>query len=46
MPVGTAATVKGLTQGALEQLGAREVLFPGDLPLLAGDDPAGSAPRF
>ena len=32
--------------GALEQLGAREVLFPGDLPLLVGDDPAGSAPRF
>src|ERR1035438_5595010 len=32
--------------GALEQLGAREVLFPGDLPLLAADDRAGSAPRF
>ncbi|MEI9972929.1 MAG: hypothetical protein WDO73_13220 [Ignavibacteriota bacterium] len=32
--------------GALEQLGAREVLFPGDLPLLAGDDPSGAAPRF
>jgi DNA mismatch repair protein MutS len=32
--------------GALEQLGAREVLFPGDLPLLSGDDPAGAAPRF
>ena len=30
--------------GALEQLGAREVLFPGDLPLLAGADRAG--PRF
>jgi DNA mismatch repair protein MutS len=30
--------------GALEQLGAREVLFPGDLPLLAGEDRAG--PRF
>ncbi len=30
--------------GALEQLGAREVLFPGDLPLLAGQDRAG--PRF
>jgi DNA mismatch repair protein MutS len=26
--------------GALEQLGAREVLFPGDLPLLSGDEPA------
>jgi queuine tRNA-ribosyltransferase len=26
MPVGTAATVKGLTQGALEQLGARIIL--------------------
>src|SRR5579885_1428263 len=24
--------------GALEQLGAREVLFPGDLPLLTGED--------
>jgi DNA mismatch repair protein MutS len=32
--------------GALEQLGAREVLFPGDLPLLRGDDPSGAAPRF
>jgi DNA mismatch repair protein MutS len=32
--------------GTLEQLGARDVLFPGDLPLLSGDDPAGSAPRF
>jgi len=32
--------------GALEQLGAREVLFPGDLPLLAGDNPAGAAPRY
>jgi len=30
--------------GALEQLGAREVLFPGDLPLLAGQDRGG--PRF
>ncbi|HEY2015174.1 MAG TPA: DNA mismatch repair protein MutS, partial [Bryobacteraceae bacterium] len=30
--------------GALEHLGAREVLFPGDLPLLAGQDRAG--PRF
>jgi DNA mismatch repair protein MutS len=30
--------------GALEHLGAREVLFPGDLPLLAGEDRAG--PRF
>jgi DNA mismatch repair protein MutS len=30
--------------GALEQLGAREVLFPGDLPLLAGE--AGPGPRF
>ncbi len=30
--------------GALEQLGAREVLFPGDLPLFAGEDRAG--PRF
>src|SRR5580692_1518298 len=32
--------------GALEQLGAREVLFPGDLPLLAGDNPAGAAARY
>ena len=30
--------------GALEQLGAREVLFPGDLPLLAGQERP--APRF
>ncbi len=30
--------------GALEQLGAREVLFPGDLPLLTGEDRTG--PRF
>src|ERR1035437_6215458 len=30
--------------GALEQLGAREVLFPSDLPLLIGDERAG--PRF
>src|SRR4051794_3471261 len=30
--------------GALEHLGAREVLFPGDLPLLAGEDRSG--PRF
>ena len=30
--------------GALEQLGAREVLFPADLPLLAGEERAG--PRF
>ena len=30
--------------GALEQLGAREVLFPGDLPLLAGD--GHGSPRF
>jgi len=30
--------------GALEQLGAREVLFPTDLPLLAGEERAG--PRF
>jgi DNA mismatch repair protein MutS len=30
--------------GALEQLGAREVLFPGDLPLLNGEDHIG--PRF
>jgi DNA mismatch repair protein MutS len=30
--------------GALEQLGAREVLFPGELPLLIGEERAG--PRF
>ena len=30
--------------GALEHLGAREVLFPADLPLLTGDERAG--PRF
>jgi DNA mismatch repair protein MutS len=30
--------------GALEHLGAREVLFPADLPLLTGEDRAG--PRF
>ena len=30
--------------GALEHLGAREVLFPGGLPLLTGDERAG--PRF
>jgi DNA mismatch repair protein MutS len=30
--------------GAIEQLGAREVLFPGDLPLLTGEDRIG--PRF
>jgi len=30
--------------GAVEQLGAREVLFPGDLPLLAGQERP--APRF
>jgi DNA mismatch repair protein MutS len=30
--------------GALEHLGAREVLFPGDLPLLAAEDRSG--PRF
>ncbi|HEV2446960.1 MAG TPA: DNA mismatch repair protein MutS [Candidatus Sulfopaludibacter sp.] len=34
----------GEVAGALEQLGAREVLFPGDLPLLAGEDRRG--PRF
>jgi len=28
----------GEVAGALEQLGAREVLFPGDLPLLTGED--------
>ena len=32
------------TAGALEHLGAREVLFPGDLPLLMREDRAG--PRF
>jgi DNA mismatch repair protein MutS len=30
--------------GTIEQLGAREVLFPGDLPLLTGEDRGG--PRF
>jgi DNA mismatch repair protein MutS len=30
--------------GAIEHLGAREVLFPGDLPLLSGEDRTG--PRF
>src|SRR5436190_6300835 len=30
--------------GALEHLGAREVLFPGDLPLLSGEERSG--PRF
>src|SRR3954451_25128272 len=30
--------------GALEHLGAREVLFPGDLPLLSGEER--SSPRF
>ncbi len=30
--------------GALEQLGAREVLFPGELPLLTGQE--GPTPRF
>jgi DNA mismatch repair protein MutS len=30
--------------GAIEHLGAREVLFPGDLPLMAAEDRAG--PRF
>jgi DNA mismatch repair protein MutS len=34
----------GEVAGALEQLGAREVLFPGDLPLLMGEDRMG--PRF
>src|SRR3954454_13359953 len=34
----------GDVAGALEHLGAREVLFPGDLPLLAGEDRTG--PRF
>jgi len=32
--------------GALEQLGAREVLFPGDLPLPAAEDRAGAGVRF
>ena len=32
--------------GLLEQLGAREVLFPGDLPLLSGDTTSEAAPRF
>jgi DNA mismatch repair protein MutS len=32
--------------GALEQLNAREVLFPGDLPLFAAEDRAAGAPRF
>jgi DNA mismatch repair protein MutS len=35
----------GEVAGALEQLGAREVLFPGDLPLFANGD-SGGAPRF
>ncbi|MGA2269522.1 MAG: DNA mismatch repair protein MutS [Bryobacteraceae bacterium] len=35
----------GEVAGALEHLGAREVLFPGDLPLLAGEDRGGGAPR-
>ena len=34
----------GDVAGAIEQLGAREVLFPGDLPLLMGEDRIG--PRF
>src|SRR4051812_20772640 len=34
----------GEVAGALEHLGAREVLFPGDLPLVSGEDRAG--PRF
>ena len=34
----------GEVAGALEHLGAREVLFPGDLPLLSGEDRSG--PRF
>ena len=34
----------GEVAGALEQLGAREVLFPGGLPLLRGEDRSG--PRF
>ena len=32
----------GEVSGALEQLGAREVLFPGDLPLVAADERANS----
>src|ERR1700691_5445075 len=35
--------------GAIEHLGAREVLFPGDLPLLAAEDRTGrlnSSPRY
>src|ERR1019366_5646317 len=34
----------GEISGALEQLGAREVLFPGGLPLFTGEDRSG--PRF
>jgi DNA mismatch repair protein MutS len=34
----------GDVAGAIEHLGAREVLFPGDLPLFTGDDRGG--PRF
>jgi DNA mismatch repair protein MutS len=34
----------GEVAGAIEHLGAREVLFPGDLPLLANEDRTG--PRF
>jgi DNA mismatch repair protein MutS len=34
----------GEVAGAIEHLGAREVLFPGDLPLLANEDRSG--PRF
>src|SRR3954471_16814030 len=34
----------GEVAGALEHLGAREVLFPGDLPLLSGEERSG--PRF
>src|SRR5246127_2929539 len=36
----------GEVSGVLEQLGAREVLFPGDLPLPAAEDGGASAPRF
>ncbi|MGO9257842.1 MAG: DNA mismatch repair protein MutS [Bryobacteraceae bacterium] len=38
----------GEVAGALESLGAREVLFPGDLapPMAAGGVSAGAAPRF